>query len=88
MKPSRSARVVLMMGVTIFAYLGLEHVVANSALFVMALFHQPAAVDLLHTGKSFVCSLLGNYVGGGLVVGLFYAYLNDPRGERSETTAS
>jgi len=80
--------VVLMMGVTIFAYLGLEHVVANSALFVMALFHQPAAVDLLHTGKSFVCSLLGNYVGGGLVVGLFYAYLNDPRGERLETTAS
>ena len=71
--------IVLMIGVTIFAYLGLEHVVANSALFIMALFHEPSAVDLLHTGKSFVCSLLGNYVGGGLVIGLFYAYLNDNR---------
>jgi formate/nitrite transporter len=79
--------IVLMMGVTIFAYLGLEHVVANSALFIMALFHQPGAVDLGHTGKSFVCSLLGNYVGGGLVIGLFYAYLNDHRVERPPTAA-
>ena len=29
--------VVLMMGVSIFAYMGYEHVVANSALFAMAL---------------------------------------------------
>ena len=79
--------IVLMMGVTIFAYLGLEHVVANSALFIMALFHDPGAVNLLHTGKNFVCSLLGNYVGGGLVIGLFYAYLNDHREKTVSSTA-
>jgi formate/nitrite transporter len=71
--------VVLMMGVTVFAYMGFEHVIANSALFAMALLEQPEGVNVLHVGKNFLFSLLGNYVGGGLVVGLFYAYLNDHR---------
>ena len=71
--------VVLMMGVIIFAYMGFEHVVANSALFVMAFLEQPESVNALGVGKNFLFSLLGNYVGGGLVIGLFYAYLNDPR---------
>jgi formate/nitrite transporter len=70
--------VVLMMGVIIFAYMGFEHVVANSALFVMAFLEQPESVNALGVGKNFLFSLLGNYVGGGLVIGLFYAYLNDP----------
>jgi len=71
--------VVLMMGVTVFAYMGFEHVIANSALFAMALLEQPEGVNVMHVGKNFLFSLLGNYVGGGLVVGLFYAYLNDHR---------
>jgi formate/nitrite transporter len=71
--------VVLMMGVTVFAYMGFEHVVANSALFAMALFEEPESVNVLQVGKNFLFSLLGNYVGGGLVIGLFYAYLNDHR---------
>lgn len=71
--------VVLMMGVTVFAYMGFEHVVANSALFAMALFERPESVSILQVGKNFFFSLLGNYVGGGLVIGLFYAYLNDHR---------
>jgi formate/nitrite transporter len=71
--------VVLMMGVTVFAYMGFEHVVANSALFAMALFERPESVNVLQVGKNFLFSLVGNYVGGGLVIGLFYAYLNDHR---------
>jgi formate/nitrite transporter FocA (FNT family) len=71
----------LLMGVTVFAYMGYEHVIANAALFVVALLFDPAAVSPLHIGKNFVLSLVGNYVGGGLVVGFFYAYLNDSRGE-------
>lgn len=71
--------VILMMGVMIFAYMGYEHVVANSALFVMAIFEQPENVNLLQVAKNFVLSFFGNYVGGGLVIGLFYAYLNDHR---------
>ena len=69
----------LFAGVTVFAYMGFEHVIANSALFVLALFLEPQSVDLMHTGKNFVFSLLGNYIGGGLIIGLFYAFLNDDR---------
>jgi formate/nitrite transporter len=71
--------VVLMMGVTVFAYMGFDHVIANSALFAMALLEQPENVSALGMGRNFLLSLVGNYVGGGLVIGLFYAYLNDHR---------
>lgn len=74
----------LMAGVTIFAYMGFEHVVANSGLFALGLAIDPGSVDLLHAGKNFICSLLGNYVGGGLIIGLFYAFLNDDRNMQSE----
>ena len=79
--------VVLMMGVIIFAYMGFEHVVANSALFVMAFLEQPGSVNVLQVGKNFFVSLIGNYVGGGLVIGLFYAYLNDHRRDASRPKA-
>ena len=49
--------VVLMMGVIIFAYMGFEHVVANSALFVMAFLEQPESVNVLQVGKNFLCFL-------------------------------
>ena len=75
--------VVLMMGVTVFAYMGFEHVVANSALFAVALLEQPESVNVVQMGKKF--SLVGNYVGGGLVIGLFYAYLNDHRADAFRT---
>jgi formate/nitrite transporter FocA (FNT family) len=75
--------VVLMMGVTVFAYMGFEHVVANSALFAVALLEQPESVNAVQMGKNFLFSLVGNYVGGGLVIGLFYAYLNDHRRDAS-----
>lgn len=74
----------LMGGVTIFAYMGFEHVVANSGLFALGLAIDPSALDLAHVGKNFMCSLLGNYVGGGLIIGLFYAFLNDDRGKQPE----
>lgn len=88
LKESLAKVMILMLGVTVFAYMGFEHVVANSALFVLALFEQPAAVSLPDVSKNFVFSLLGNYVGGGLIVGLFYAYLNDHRGKDSPTGAA
>ncbi|HEY5768570.1 MAG TPA: formate/nitrite transporter family protein [Terrimicrobium sp.] len=75
--------VVLMMGVTVFAFMGYEHVVANSALFAMALLEQPESVSVMEIGKNFVLSFIGNYVGGGLAIGLFYAYLNDHRDDSS-----
>lgn len=82
-KESLAKMVVLSMGVIVFAFMGYEHVIANSALFVFALLAEPDSVSLLHVAKNFWVSLLGNYVGGGLVIGFFYAYLNDNRGEFS-----
>ena len=79
--------VVLMMGVVIFAYMGFEHVVANSALFAMAFLEHPESVDALQVSKNFFFSLIGNYVGGVLVIGLFYAYLNDHRRDASRPKA-
>lgn len=77
----------LMGGVMIFSYMGFEHVVANSGLFALAIAVDPASVDLLHAGKNFLFSLLGNYVGGGLIIGLFYAFLNDDRKLQQDHTA-
>ncbi|MGI2277748.1 formate/nitrite transporter family protein [Staphylococcus cohnii] len=68
---------VMMFGVSIFAFMGYEHVVYNTVLFAGGLVYQsdvlsviPALINLLGAG-------IGNYIGGGLVIGLFYAYLND-----------
>lgn len=69
----------LMAGVTVFAYMGFEHVVANTALFILAYMLEPHSVDWLHATKNFTFSFIGNYVGGGLIIGLFYAFLNDNR---------
>jgi formate/nitrite transporter FocA (FNT family) len=67
----------------VFAYMCFEHVIANSALFAVALLEQLESVNVLQVGKNFLFSLVGNYVGGGLVIGLFYAYLNDHRRDAS-----
>jgi formate/nitrite transporter FocA (FNT family) len=86
-KESLAKMVVLSIGVIVFAFMGYEHVIANSALFVFALLAAPESVNLLHIAKNFWVSLLGNYVGGGLVIGFFYAYLNDDRRRPSSTHA-
>lgn len=70
---------VMMMGVMIFAYMGYEHVIANTALFAAASFYHAGQLDMIHLLKNILFSFLGNYIGGGLIIGLFYAYLNDHR---------
>ena len=78
-KESITKLIMLCLGVIVFAYMGYEHVIANSALFILTFALAPESLDLAHVGKNFLCSLVGNYIGGGLVIGLFYAYLNDDR---------
>ncbi|MEJ7541376.1 formate/nitrite transporter family protein [Staphylococcus intermedius] len=68
---------VMMFGVTIFAFMGFEHVVYNACLFIAGAIYQTDAVNLLLMTKNVIGALLGNYIGGGLIIGLFYAYLND-----------
>ncbi|MGV3244652.1 formate/nitrite transporter family protein [Staphylococcus sp. 11261D007BR] len=68
---------VMMFGVTIFAFMGYEHVVYNACLFIGTLFYNLPSLEMGHVIKNIIAAFIGNYIGGGLVIGLFYAYLND-----------
>lgn len=70
---------VLMIGVTIFAYMGYEHVIANGIIFTGAIVNGLSSEYYLDIIKNIIMSGLGNYIGGGLFIGLFYAYLNAPK---------
>lgn len=61
--------------VFVFAFLGLEHSVANTVLFTIVGVDQGIDVGLAMGNVGI--ALIGNYLGGGLLVGWFYAYAND-----------
>lgn len=42
-------------------------------------FYDFDAVAWLHVLKNIVCAFIGNFIGGGIFVGLVYAYLNGRR---------
>ncbi|GMG71180.1 formate/nitrite transporter family protein, partial [Tetragenococcus halophilus] len=68
----------------IFAFLGYEHVIANFPAFSLGYFASNGAMgtmtvtNLVH---NIVFALLGNYIGGGLVIGLVYAWLNNTKSD-------
>ncbi len=66
---------VMIVSVFVFAYLGFEHSVANTVLFTIMGVHESIDVGLA-TANVAIC-LLGNFIGGGVLIGLYYAYLND-----------
>ena len=63
--------------VFIFAYMGFEHSVANSVLFVIVGLRD--GIDVALAAGNVAIALLGNYVGGGLMIGWYYAQANDDR---------
>lgn len=67
----------MVMSVFIFAFLGFEHSVANTVLFTIMGFIK--GIDVGLAAANVLIVLLGNYVGGGLLIGLYYAYVNDDR---------
>ncbi|ARJ50556.1 formate/nitrite transporter family protein [Staphylococcus lutrae] len=66
-------------GVIIFFFMAYEHVVYNAGLFVGMLFYNFEGMSWLHVVKNIVFAFIGNYIGGGLFVGLVFAYLNGSR---------
>ena len=65
----------MIIAVFVFAFLGLEHSVANTVLFTaVGLTH---GVDVPLALGNVAVALLGNFVGGGLIIGAYYAYVND-----------
>lgn len=65
----------MIVSVFVFAFAGFEHSVANTVLFsVVGLSH---GLDLAPALGNLGIVLLGNFVGGGLLIGYYYAYAND-----------
>lgn len=63
----------------IFAFLGFEHLIANFPAFSLAYFASHGTIGAMTVGSvlhNFLFAFLGNFVGGGLLIGLSYAWLN------------
>lgn len=66
----------------IFAFLGYEHVIANFPAFTLAFFASGGQMDAMTVGNivhNLLFALIGNYIGGGLIMGLGYAWLNQSK---------
>lgn len=70
--------IVIFSAVFIFMVVGLEHSVANTVVFTIAYF-QGVDFSILSAVINIIIALLGNFVGGGILIGTYYAYLNDCR---------
>ncbi|MFW2514509.1 formate/nitrite transporter family protein [Demequina sp. SO4-13] len=67
----------MIMSVFVFAFVGFEHSVANTVLFsIVAL---QGGIDMGLALGNLGIVLLGNFIGGGVLIGWYYAYANDDR---------
>ncbi|WP_412518199.1 formate/nitrite transporter family protein [Staphylococcus simulans] len=66
-------------GVVVFVFMGYEHVVYNANLFSGMMFYNIGALAWLDVLKNIVFAFIGNYIGGGIFVGLLYAFFNGKR---------
>jgi formate/nitrite transporter FocA (FNT family) len=67
--------IVMVVAVFLFAYLGLEHSVANTAVFLID--GLAYGLDVGAAVANVSIALVGNFIGGGLLIGVYYAYAND-----------
>jgi len=67
--------VAMIVSVFVFAYLGFEHSVANTVLFLIVGLSEGIAV--VPAVMNVIICLIGNFIGGGILIGVYYAYLND-----------
>ncbi len=65
----------MVMSVFLFAFTGLEHSVANTVLFSVVALQE--GVPFLPAVGNIALALIGNFIGGGLLIGMYYAYVND-----------
>ncbi|MHA2788062.1 formate/nitrite transporter family protein [Corynebacterium sp. S7] len=65
--------------IAIFVGLGLEHVIANFSLMTITMFGSnplPSAMTVSNVAINWAVVWLGNFIGGGLLIGGVYAWLN------------
>ncbi|WP_099332790.1 formate/nitrite transporter family protein [Actinomyces minihominis] len=70
----------MVVSVLLFAFLGFEHSVANTVLFTVEGLRN--GIDIGLALGNIGVALVGNFVGGGLLIGLYYAYANDSERHR------
>ncbi len=75
---------VMFFGVFSFVFLGFEHSVANSMLFVIGgmyelINHVDVGFNVVAAFSNILIVLIGNFIGGGVLIGYYYAYINDPK---------
>lgn len=80
---SSSARVsVIIIAVFMFVYLGYDHVIANFGSFSLVMYnnsHMINGFELFNVLRQWTMAFIGNYLGGGVCIGLCYAYLNNTK---------
>lgn len=69
--------IAMVVSVLLFAFLGFEHSVANTVLFTVEALR--VGIDFWPVAGNVGIALAGNYIGGGLLIGLYYAYANDQK---------
>jgi formate/nitrite transporter FocA (FNT family) len=74
-KDDLTKSLVMIMSVFIFAFLGFQHSVANTVLFTIIGLKD--GIDIGLAAANVGIALIGNFIGGGLLIGLYYAYVND-----------
>ncbi|WP_338023094.1 formate/nitrite transporter family protein [Bifidobacterium miconis] len=67
--------IIMVVAVFVFAYLGFEHSVADSVLFLIVGLH--GVINPWLAIAAIIVILLGNFVGGGVLIGLNFAVMND-----------
>ncbi|MDN6293825.1 MAG: formate/nitrite transporter family protein [Alkalibacterium sp.] len=79
MKDDAGKVIAMVFIIFIFAFLGFEHLIANFSSFPLAYFSANSPiVGMTISGvlTNFLFAGLGNFVGGGLIIGLSYSWLN------------
>ncbi|MDR1782037.1 MAG: formate/nitrite transporter family protein [Bacilli bacterium] len=96
-KEDVSRLLIIPLGLVPFVYLGFEHSIANFGIFFMTWFTPEAAAQAVYHGHHFTTlgafhnllfATLGNLIGGGLMVGGYFAYLNRKRIKENKTCIS
>lgn len=67
----------MIVSVFLFAFLSFEHSVANTVLFLISGLH--SGIDPVAAAGNVGIALIGNFIGGGVLIGFYYAYANDER---------
>jgi formate/nitrite transporter FocA (FNT family) len=67
----------MIMSVFVFAFVGFEHSVANTVVFTIVGLKDGVDIGMALGNVAIV--LVGNFIGGGLLIGYYYAYANDDR---------